>query len=369
MRRKQRARKVRVRLADRSYTIHIGAGLLADSGVIAREAGLDGDAVVIADRRIADRYGAQVLGSLRVAGVSAALLQVPSGERSKSLSRAKKLFEAMIELGLDRRAWVAAVGGGVVGDLAGFVAATFMRGIAYVQIPTSLLAQVDSSVGGKTAVNLKAGKNLVGAFHQPRAVISDTHVLRTLPRREVSAGLAEVIKHGLIADPRLLTFVKEHAKDVMSRDPALLAHLIQRSCEIKAEVVQQDEGERGLRRVLNCGHTVGHGIETVGRPRRLRHGEAVALGMLAEMRIAQRLGLSAESDRTELAEVLRAVHLPVALPGLEADAVMAAMEVDKKATGGRWTMALPEGLARVRIVEDVPRRLVRESLVELGREP
>jgi len=360
---------VHVRLAGRSYNIHIGAGLLAESGVIAREAGLDGNAVVIVDKRIADRYGAQVLASLRSADFSAALLQVPSGERSKSLRQAEKLFEAMIELGLDRRAWVAAVGGGVVGDLAGFVAATFMRGIAYVQVPTSLLAQVDSSVGGKTAVNLKAGKNLVGAFHQPRVVISDINVLQTLPRREISAGLAEVIKHGLIADPRLLTFVKEHAKAVMSFDPLLLAHLIQRSCEIKGEVVQQDEREQGLRRVLNCGHTVGHGIETVGRPRRLRHGEAVALGLLAEMRIAQQLGLSAESDRTELVEVLRAVHLPVALPGLEADAVMAAMGADKKATGGRWVMALPEGLGRVRIVEDVPRRLVQESLVELADRP
>ncbi len=364
-----RKRKIRVRLAGRSYTIHIGAGLLAESGIIARKAGLDGDAVVIVDKRVAGQYGSHTLESLRKAGFNAALLQVPSGERSKSLSRAEKLFEAMIELELDRRAWVVAVGGGVVGDLAGFVAATFMRGIAYVQVPTSLLAQVDSSVGGKTAVNLKAGKNLVGAFHQPRAVISDVETLRTLPRREISAGVAEVIKHGLIADLRLLTFVREHAKAIMSRDTPVMAHLIQRSCEIKAEVVQQDERERGLRRILNCGHTVGHGIETVGRPRRLRHGEAVALGMLAEMRIAQQIGLAAESDRAQLMDVLRAVRLPVALPGLDVDSVMAAMKVDKKVARGRWVMALPEGLGHVKIVEDVPRRLVRKSLVELTREP
>jgi 3-dehydroquinate synthase len=341
--------------------------LLAESAEIAREVGLSGRAAVIADARIADRYGEPVRRSLQRAGVETVLLLVPPGERSKSLHRAERLLEALVTGGLDRSGFVVAVGGGVTGDLAGFVAATFMRGIPYVQAPTSLLAQVDSSVGGKTAVNLKAGKNLVGAFHQPRAVVADTETLRTLPTRDLRAGMAEVVKHGLIACAELFGFVEGHVRDIASRDAEVLTHIVRRSCEIKAEVVRRDERESDFRRVLNCGHTVGHGIETVGGPRHLRHGEAVALGLLAEMRIAVGLGLSHEADRGRLREALSALGLPVALPALDVEAVMDAMRVDKKAVRGQWVMALPSGIGHVRIVWDVPRRLVRRALEELTR--
>jgi 3-dehydroquinate synthase len=256
-----------------------------------------------------------------------------------------------------------------VGDLAGFVAATYMRGIPHMQVPTSLLAQVDSSVGGKTAVNLKAGKNLVGAFHQPRAVIADVGTLGSLPGREVRAGLAEVVKHGLIADAGLFEFIERNVQPIARREPKTLVHLVRRSCEIKADVVRRDEREADLRRVLNCGHTVGHGIEAAAGPGRLRHGEAVALGLLAEMRIAVALGLSAEDNRVRLRALLAAVRLPTTRPGLDPDRAMAAMKVDKKAIGGGWVMALPRGVGCVEIVEDVPRRLVRRALVELTKGP
>lgn len=358
------SRAVRVELGDRSYWIHIGPGALARAGAAIRAAVGSGRAFVVTHPGVARLHGARLREGL--VGLDAEWLLVPPGERQKSLRRAGALCGELLARGADRRSAVIAFGGGVIGDLAGFGAATYMRGIAYLQAPTTLLAQVDSSVGGKVAVNHPRAKNLIGAFHQPRLVVADTETLRTLPAREYRSGLAEVVKHGLIADAALFSWLEENVGPLSARDPGALAHVVQRSCEIKADVVRRDEREAGPRAMLNLGHTVGHALETVGGYRALRHGEAVAVGLAAACRIAERLGRLAAEERARVERLLEVLRLPTRIPGWAADQVVAALAADKKAVGGRPRFVVPSGIGRVEIGQEVDAAIVRAVLVELG---
>jgi 3-dehydroquinate synthase len=289
---------------------------------------------------------------------------VPPGEPSKSLAQAAVLYDALADLPADRSTLIVAVGGGVVGDLAGFVAATYNRGLPLVMVPTTLLAMVDSSVGGKVAVNHPKGKNLIGAFHQPAGVWVDTAVLDTLPDREFKSGLAEVVKYGVILDPDFFAFLEQNAADVLARQPVPLEHVVARSCRLKADVVEQDEREEtGLRAVLNYGHTFAHAFETVGGYGTWLHGEAVAAGMACASRLAERRNLIPAEVTDRQVRLLERFGLPTAaLPDWPADALVEVMRRDKKARGGRMRFILPKRLGEVELVADIPERLVREVL-------
>ncbi len=282
---------IRVSLGERSYPIEIGTGNLAEAGAFLKELGGQGHAVLVTDSNVEPLYAARGRRQLRGGGLDVDLLVVDAGEPSKAAAVAEAAWEKMLELGADRKTVVAALGGGVVGDLAGFVAATFARGLRFLQVPTTLLAQVDSSVGGKVGINLSGAKNMVGAFWQPLGVLIDTAVLGTLPRREYVSGLAEVVKYGVILDAEFFRYLEEHVAELNARQPAALRHVIARCCRLKADVVEADERETGGgRAVLNYGHTFAHALETVTGYGELLHGEAVAIGMMCAARLAERLG-------------------------------------------------------------------------------
>jgi len=329
---------VRVDLGERSYDIWTAPGCLSQIGDIIMRIVNPTRAVVVTGTGVVERYGRLAAERLKESGIPTDLLQLRSGERYKTLRAVERLYHGMLRFGLDRKSVVVAVGGGVVGDVAGFAAGTYMRGISFVQAPTTLLAQADAGVGGKTGVNLPEGKNLVGVFHQPRAVLMDTETLATLSAREYRSGMAEIIKHGIIRDAELLDWLKCNADRLESarRDAEALAQAVRRSCEIKAAVVAADETEAGMRAVLNFGHTVGHALETLGSYRRFTHGEAVAIGMVAACRIGEELGITPSNVTMTVQETLRTIGLPTALPaGMEAEAVARHMQTDKKAKSGR----------------------------------
>jgi 3-dehydroquinate synthase len=354
---------IKVTLPGRSYPIVIERGVLEESGRSMDTYGLGHKVAVISNPWVAERYGPGVLASLRAAGRRAAMLTVPPGEGAKTLGEAERLYMELARLRMDRRSVVVALGGGVVGDLAGFVAATYLRGIDYVQVPTTLLAQVDASVGGKTAVDLPVGKNLVGAFHQPSLVIADVDTLATLPPRELRAGLAEVIKYGVIADAALFVRLGEEAEAVLAADPATLIDLVQRSCEIKAEVVIADERETGLRAILNFGHTVGHAVEALTGYSTLLHGEAVAIGMVAAARMAARLGMLPAADVGHLRTLIERYALPTEVPSaLAPEAILETMQLDKKTRDGQLQFVLPTRIGAVEIGCAVPEAVVRAVL-------
>jgi 3-dehydroquinate synthase len=341
---------IKVTLPGRVYPIVIERGVLGEIGRWMDTQGLGHKVAVISNPWVAERYGPAVLISLRDAGRAAELLTVPPGEGAKTLAEAERLYMELARLRLDRRSVVVALGGGVVGDLAGFVAATYLRGIDYVQVPTTLLAQVDASVGGKTAVDLPVGKNLVGAFHQPSLVIADVDTLATLPPRELRAGLAEVIKYGVIADAALFARLEEEADAVLAADPAILIALVQRSCEIKAEVVIADERETGLRAILNFGHTVGHAVEALTGYSTLLHGEAVAIGMVAAARMAVRQRMLAAPAAERLRSLIERYALPTEIPAtLSPEAILETMQLDKKTRDGQLQFVLPTRIGAVEI--------------------
>jgi 3-dehydroquinate synthase len=355
--------EVPVDLPGRTCRVLAGPGLLAQSGTLCAAAGLHGTCAVITDENVGRLHGAAVTSALRAAGFAPRLLAVPAGENSKSLSAAEDLVDRMLASGLDRGAFVVALGGGVVGDLAGFVAAIYLRGIPCVQIPTSIVAQVDSSVGGKTGVNARAGKNLIGAFHQPRLVLADTSTLETLPDREYREGFAEVIKHAVIRDAAML--------DALDPDTprANLDTLIARNVAIKAAIVSRDEEERtGLRALLNFGHTVGHAIENVAGYGKFLHGEAVSLGMCAALEISQRkFGLSA-AEAARVRAKLQAYNLPLVLPsGPGTDALLAAMRHDKKFSEGRIRYVVTPRLGEAFVAEDVTEDDIRAAIDSLRK--
>ena len=351
--------------ADRSYDIRVGRDVLATVGPAVRADGAE-RAVVIADAAVAATHAAHVEASLRTAGVAVHPLTVASGEASKSVAGAGRLWDALAAMAVDRRTHVLAVGGGVVGDLAGFVAATFARGLAVWQVPTTVVAQVDSAIGGKTGINLPAGKNLVGAFWQPRGVFADVATLATLPEREFVSGFAEVVKYGMILDAAFFAWLESNTAAVLAREPAALAHAVERSAALKAHVVERDERElTGLRAVLNYGHTFAHAYETAAGYGSLLHGEAVAIGMARAARLARSLGRIDDGVVRRQDAVLEALGLPVAPPSGAgaADELLAIMGRDKKAVGGRLRFVLPAQIGVVELVGDVPEALVRQALV------
>ena len=325
-----RQRRVRVELGERSYPIDIGSGTLERAGEAIRRATGASQVAVITVPGVGRRYAPRLLRSLKAAGIRARRIDVPDGDASKSLKQLSSLYDAFLDQGLDRSSALVALGGGMVGDLTGFAAASFMRGIPFVQVPTTLLSMVDASVGGKVAVNLPRGKNLVGAFHQPKLVWIDTHTLRSLPARARAAGMAEIIKAGAIWDARLFERLEVCVESTLALDPHVLPAVIERACRIKAEVVSRDERETGVRVLLNFGHTLGHAIERLQRYRGLLHGEAVAIGMVFAARRSEELGLCPGGTRERLEALVRRAGLPIAVPRFDRRAYLEALAVDKK---------------------------------------
>lgn len=340
---------VTVALGDRSYPIRIGNGLLADLGTQLSEVVAGGQAFVISNPTVAAVYYPSAAESLSSAGFEPVLLEIPDGEQHKTLATLASIYDRVLERSGERSSPIVALGGGVVGDVAGFAAATLLRGVPYVQVPTTLLAQVDSSVGGKTAVNHAAGKNLIGSFYQPRLVVIDIDTLTTLPRRELVAGLAEVIKYGVIVDRELFDLVDSGMEDLLRLKGDLLAHVIRRCCEIKATVVSADERENNLRAILNFGHTVGHAIEAVTEYRRFLHGEAVAMGMVAAAKLSERLGFCRTGVAARIATVVERSGLRAGLPSpLDPHRLVAAITHDKKASGGKVKFVCIEEIGKTR---------------------
>lgn len=349
-----------------SYDILVGEQTLHALGGVLSTASPDGVAV-ISHPRLLDWYGTGLLDAVRAAGREPIVLTVPAGERSKSYASAGVLCEKLSRRGLGRQGVIVAFGGGVIGDLAGFVASVYHRGIRFVQVPTTVLAQVDASVGGKVGVDLKAGKNLVGSFLQPLAVIADTGVLRTLPPRHLRNGMAEVLKYGFILSAPFLDFVVGVRRQVLRRDPSVLAEIVAACCRYKAEIVAEDERDTtGSRARLNFGHTVAHSLETLSGYRGFLHGEAVAVGMVAEAAIAHRMGVCGPEVPECARTAVLAYHLEARLPNLPADELVNLMYRDKKVSEGKLVMALPTKVGEVKLVDDVPSDVVVGVLRELG---
>lgn len=357
-------RTIEVPLGDRSYPIHVGHEILSRVPELLAERLKTRRVFLVTDRNVARHYGDLVESLLVDERWTVASYVLPPGEKTKSLRNAARLYDAMIDHSMDRRSAVIALGGGVVGDLAGFVAATYMRGIPFVQIPTTLLAQVDSSVGGKVAVNHKKGKNLIGAFHQPAVVVADVSTLRTLPKREVRSGLAEVVKYGVILDDEFFACIERDAEKLLRLDPDALEHIISRSCELKAQVVAKDEREADLRAILNYGHTVGHAIEATAGYGIVRHGEAVSLGMIAATHIALTLGMVGEDVLRRQRELLQRLKLPVAFQAPSMDPVLKVMYHDKKVRDGRLRFVLPTRIGEV-VLRDVSETQVKRALQQI----
>jgi 3-dehydroquinate synthase len=345
---------VRVQLEQRAYDIQIGTGNLSEVGSFIAARTRLSHGVLITDQHVQSVYGQTVTESLRRVGARVDTLAVEPGEPSKSVAEAQRLWLALSELQVDRKTIIIALGGGVVGDLAGFIASTYARGLQLIQVPTSLLAQVDSSVGGKVGINLPRAKNMVGHFWQPRGVLIDTRVLDTLPQREYQSGLAEVVKYGVILDAEFFAYLESHVDQLNRRDPSVLRHVVARCCRLKADVVEQDEREEtGARAVLNYGHTFCHAIESVTGYGQWLHGEAVAIGMVCASRLASALGrIDSELTRRQKS-LLQALGLPVDVPDVSHEALLQAMQSDKKVEHGRLRFVLPSRLGHVELVGDV----------------
>lgn len=356
---------VDVSLAERSYPIVIGRGVATDGTLIARHL-RPGRAALVTSEVVGALYLEPVVAALAAAGIEAEPIVLPDGEQHKNWQVLNTVFDHLIARRCDRRTPVIALGGGVIGDMAGFAAATWQRGVPFVQIPTTLLAQVDSSVGGKTAINHPQGKNMIGAFHQPSLVLADTALLDTLPDRELSAGLAEVIKYGLIRDTGFLDWLEASMARLLARDPAALAHAVRRSCEHKAEVVAADEREAGLRETLNLGHTFGHAIETgVGYGEWL-HGEAVAAGTVLAATMSARLGWLDESEVGRVRRLFALARLPVEPPVMPAARWLDLMGHDKKVRGGRIRLVLLKGLGNALTSGDYDPAALDATLAEVA---
>ncbi|HEV2438457.1 MAG TPA: 3-dehydroquinate synthase [bacterium] len=363
-------RQVRVELGERGYDVRIGGALLPRLPDLLRDAGVTGRLALLTHPRLDARYGRPLAETLRGAGRDVVTVTVPPSESSKSLRVASRVYDALVDAQLDRGAALLTLGGGVAGDLGGFVAATFLRGIRWVALPTTLLAQVDAAIGGKTAVDHPRGKNLIGAVHQPALVVADVETLASLPRRELRSGMAEVIKTGVIGARDLFEFLEGNLRRVLARRPAALVHTIERCAAYKARIVAADERETGERIVLNYGHTIGHAIEAAAGYRGLRHGEAIAVGMTLEARLAVRLGLCKPGLLERQTALLEQTGLPVRLAGLGAArpggaaAILGAMTHDKKARAGRLRFVLPVEIGRTAVRDDVPSALLEEVLAD-----
>jgi len=350
---------VPVALAERSYDIRIKPGVLGEIGQRLSSLGVKGKVGVVTNSIVGRLYAPGVLRSLRAAGWDASTIVLPDGERAKSMRSVSAILDSLVTARFERGSVLVALGGGVIGDLTGFAASIYMRGIPFVQVPTTLVAQVDSSVGGKTGVNHPLGKNLIGTFFQPCLVLVDPDTLRTLPPREWVAGLAEVIKYGVIADETFFAYLEQHMDRLLKLDAEPVGHVIARSCEIKASVVERDERESDLRRILNYGHTIGHALESLGGYRKLIHGEAVAIGMVQEADLARHLGLCAPDVVERQRTLVRRAGLPDALPETTFGRLWAAMQHDKKVVQGRVYCVLPERIGRV-VIQPLEREACRQ---------
>ena len=342
-----------VDLGDRSYPIHIGAGLLNQAELILPHLAQK-RVMVVTNTTVAPLYLARLTATLASGGVAATHVILPDGEAYKNWETLNLIFDALLAQRAERKTTLIALGGGVIGDMTGFAAASYQRGVPFIQIPTTLLSQVDSSVGGKTGINHPLGKNMIGAFYQPKLVLADTDTLKTLPARELSAGLAEVIKYGLIWDVEFLAWLEANMDKLRALDPAAITHAIHRSCEIKAQVVGQDEREGGIRAILNLGHTFGHAIETGMGYGNWLHGEAVAAGMVMAAQTSQRLGWISEADVARTRALIRAAGLPDVAPDLGVDTYLEYMGHDKKVEGGKMRFVLLKKLGEAVITGDVP---------------
>ena len=339
--------KINVSLADRSYPILFGSGHLDFLGAELKQLDFPQRIALISNPTVDSFYGQVVEGTLVSSGFNPLKLNVPDGEKYKSLATLESIFDFLIKNGFDRGCGLIALGGGVVGDMAGFAAAIFLRGIPYVQIPTTLLSQVDSSVGGKTAVNHSLGKNLIGAFYQPEMVMIDIDVLNTLEPREVSAGLAEVVKYGVIRDAEFFCWLEDNVAQLRDRHPETLIHAIKKSCQIKADIVAVDEREGSIRAFLNYGHTFGHAIENLSGYGQWKHGEAVSIGMVVAAKISAQQGLCSQKDVDRIAKLLLKLDLPIEPPNFSLDEYIVSMQRDKKVKQGHLTLVLNQGIGDV----------------------
>lgn len=359
-----RLRTVKVSLAQRSYRIQIGSGLMGRLGSACAGLELGRSCAIISDTNVAAHHAEAALKSLSAGGFNPMLIKIPAGETAKSLKTVEICYARLAAKRLERKSFVVALGGGVVGDLAGFVAATYLRGIPFIQIPTTLLAQVDSSVGGKVGVNLAAGKNLVGAFYQPRLVLCDLDTFKTLPEREYRSGLAEVIKYGIIYDSRLFKRLERDLPKLLAREAKTLTEVIGRCCQIKAEVVQQDETEGGLRAILNFGHTIGHGLEAISRYGKYLHGEAISIGQIAAAQLSQRLTGLPSKDVQRIFNLFKDAGLPtsVRLNLTQRSQLLKAMQLDKKVSAGEIKFVLARSIGNVEFGHRVPSAALKELL-------
>lgn len=370
-------RRVSLKLKSGSYDISIGSQILSKLGQSLANAKVHPRIVVISDNTVARLYGGTIKHSLRASGFKSDMVLLPSGEKTKSIEFAKRIYKQLLEMKVHRDSALIALGGGVIGDLTGFVASTYMRGVDLVQVPTTLLSQVDASIGGKTAVNLEEAKNIVGTFYQPRLVFSDTACLITLPPKEIRNGLAEVIKYGVIKDAELFSVLEKQvanlkapklsgAKDFTSL-LSIWENIIFRSASIKAKVVMEDEKEtKGPRMILNFGHTIAHGIEAISEYKGITHGEAVAIGMVAASIIATKMKLLNPASADRIIKLISAVNLPAVIKDMDCDDIITKLILDKKVRDGKVVFVLPVRIGAVAIRNDVPIKYVREALKSIG---
>jgi 3-dehydroquinate synthase len=356
---------IRVSLEDRSYAIHIGSGVLRSLPRLIRANGLGRVAIIITTPRVHRLLGRLVSGELRRAGVDIHILEVPDTEKSKSADEALRLIEKITRLEKSRKVFLVALGGGVVGDLTGFVAAIYKRGIPYIQIPTTLLAQIDSSIGGKTAVDTAFGKNLIGAFHQPRLVLSDTRLLKTLPRRQILSGLAEGIKYGAIHDASFFAFIEKAIDQILALEPGATSRLIETSSRIKAGIVSRDERDtKDARIILNFGHTFGHAVEAASRFK-ITHGEAVAIGMVLACRLSEKLGLLDAASARRVSRLIQKAGLPATIPSfVKTASILKALAHDKKFSRGKTRFVCLTRIGQTRIKENVSPALIQNLIKE-----
>jgi shikimate kinase/3-dehydroquinate synthase len=348
-----------------SYPVFVGWGILDKLGRKMKQAGLSGTANIISDETVFSIYGARVKKTLEKAGFNVNCCTVPPGESSKNIAQAAKIYDFLIEHRVERNDVIVALGGGMVGDLAGFIAATFLRGLPWLQVPTSLIAMTDASIGGKVAVDHSRGKNLIGAFYQPRLVLADAKALTTLPQRELTSGWAEVIKHGLILDADFLQLLEDNARDLIKLKPDITSKVVARSAAIKCRVVSEDERETGKRTVLNYGHTIAHGLEAASKYERFLHGEAVAIGMMGAAKLSHRLKLLSQDAVERQKALLQKFGLPADCSGVPLADVLAAMKLDKKVRGKAIRWVLLKDIGRAVIRSDVPEKEVLSILKEV----
>jgi len=355
--------KIKVNLKDNPYTIAIGYDILQDFPSQIRSLGLGKDALIISHSVIERLHGRKLTESLKKAGYSVKVINVPVGEKSKSALCALNLLKQISEYDVNKKLFIIALGGGVVGDLAGFVAAIYKRGIPYIQVPTTLLAQIDSSIGGKTAIDLPTGKNLVGAFYQPRLVFADTQVLKTLSQRQIRNGLAEAIKYGIIGDVKLFNYIEANHQKFLNGEIEVLNFIVRRCAAIKAQVVSEDEKEtKNIRTILNFGHTVGHAVEAASRYDQYHHGESVGLGMRVAARISVGMGLLNSSQEGCINQLISSVGLPEKIVGVRLAKIMDLMRHDKKFIAGRNRFVLVPKIGQVKVVDDIPEKIIIQAI-------